>query len=360
MHYAPLARNFEAALRDLAHAKVAVRIEAAHDLGRHGAAHEAEVVAALERALADDADPNVRAAAASVLADVGASRSVPALLGALDDEALRVQEMALSALGELARAVEEDGIPHTIGAAVDERVLPAVERCLGHEDAPLRFQAVMAFTRLCPERSRVVAALLAALGDPDARVRHIALRMAEERGDEGGAVPAEVAARAAELVADPEPLVRVAAAIVAARGGFAAGHEVLVAAATRRLETTEAADEVAAVQLCGELGLQQATAGLERRAFGWRRDPLSWHARVALAAMGHARAVGAVLRDLRSFSYTKRTLAVATAAQAGLVEALPVIEAMRGRPRRADADAVEDALEILREASRSRAKGLET
>jgi hypothetical protein len=126
---------------------------------------------------------------------------------------------------------------------------------------------------------------------------------------------------------------------------------VLVEAARGTTSSDDAEDVAAAIERCGELGLEQARIGLERRAFGstfgLRRDPFAWHARVALARMGHGRAAKEIIAELGAFTRDQRTLAVAAAGRARLVAARPRIEAMRGDASRADADAVDEALRSL-------------
>jgi HEAT repeat protein len=338
------ARSYAAAQRDLAHAEARVRAEAAADLARHAEAHRAEVIASLEGALADEA-PLVRAAAAMSLADVGAVEAAAALVRALDDEAAMVRQAALIAVGEL-------GPAHAAGA------LGAVEGALIADEPALRFQAVMAFARLCEDHDRVVAALLRATRDDDPEICHVALRMAEEHGargcsDAGEAEPvdARIVERAAELCDHESAEVRLAAAVILGRAGRAEGRAHLCAAAARELATREKDDESAAIELCGELELREAIPALERRAFAsdwlWRADPFAWHARVALARLGHARAVAWVLAELRALSRERRTLAVAAAGRARLVEARASLEEMARDPARADPDAVREALAAL-------------
>jgi hypothetical protein len=116
------------------------------------------------------------------------------------------------------------------------------------------------------------------------------------------------------------------------------------------LATREAEDEAAAVELLGELRIEEARPHLERRAFGFLRlgaDRFAWQAMVALARMGHARARSRIVRDLGSWSRDRRTLAVAAAGRALITEARPLIEAMRGDEGRADPSAVDVALEQL-------------
>jgi hypothetical protein len=120
-----------------------------------------------------------------------------------------------------------------------------------------------------------------------------------------------------------------------------------------RLRTPEPEDEAEAVELAGALRLDRAVLDLERRAFGLRRlasETFAFQARVSLAKMGHARAGREILRDLSGWSRHRRTLAVAAAGRARLGEALPLIEAMRGRDDRADQAAVTDALTSLADA----------
>ena len=84
----------------------------------------------------------------------------------------------------------------------------------------------------------------------------------------------------------------------------------MVEAVNGRRRIAHVEDEIIVVELCGELQLTKATPGLERRAFGLfgGRTPVSWHARVALAELGHQRAKLAILRGLSAWSRDARTL----------------------------------------------------
>jgi len=324
------ARSLEAALRDLRSPDARVRASAARDLARHEGEH---VIAALTEALGDESGA-VRGAAAVAIADAGLEALAPTLVLALDDEDPHVKQMALMALGEL-----------RVESAVDR-----VARELEAAEPPVRFQAVMAFPRVCRDRERAVRALLEATHDDDPLVVHIALRMAEELGDEGGAVAdRELLKRARQLLDDENDPVRLAAAVMLGRSGSREGADVLVAAANRGLQTNESEDEAAAIELCGELELSEATFALEQRAFAGllSRDPFAWHARVALASMGHDRAVRWILSELDAWTRERRSLAVAAVTRARIAAARSRLEAMRGHPERADPDAVEEALAVL-------------
>lgn len=333
-----LPRTLDAALRDVGSSKASVREDAVRDLVRHAEEARSQVVRALERALSDEAAP-VRSAAALGLADVGANEALPALLVAIEDDDVHVRQMALTALGEIG----------------DGRAAQRLARALEDSRAEVRFQAVIAYARVCKDHASVVEALAARTRDADPLVCHIALRMAEELGGEEGAhvVDPILVARARELVEHASPTVRVAAAVVLGRAGDRAGAKVLAAVVNGAIKTEDAEDEAAAIELAGSLGLSEARVGLERRAFGgafgFGRDRFSWHARVALATMGHARATREIVSELGSWDRNKRTLAVAAVGRARIRSARTMLAAMEGDPSRADPHAVSEALLALAE-----------
>lgn len=332
-------RNFHAALRDVEHDKAEIRASAVHDLASHTAEHADEVVPALRRAL-DDEHANVRIAAAVALADAAAqtdtcNTALPELLSALDDGHESVREMVLSALGEIG----------------DASASGPIAAFLTDESAPLRFQAVLAFARVCPEHDKAVQALLDATHDDDPLVCHIALRMGEELGDEDAEVDPRIVARAGELLEHDSGEVRVVSAVILARVGRSDGDDILVGVANRTESTSETGDEAGALELCGERQLSRAMKGLERRAFGRvgliRNDPLAWHARIALATLGHARAQEWILSQLRSWNRERRTMAASAAGKARLDLARDLLTAMQDRPDRADPQTVAEALAAI-------------
>jgi HEAT repeat protein len=330
-----LPRTLEAALRDVRSPSAQVRAEAARELVPHADLAREKVVRALEAALRDET-PKVRSVAAISLADVEAHESLPSLLLAMEDDDAHVRQMAITALGEIG----------------DPRATERLRRALSDERPEVRFQAVMAFPRVCQDRATVVEALLERTRDDDVLVCHIALRMAEEIGGEGGeAVDTALVERARALLSHASPTVRVAAAIVLSRSGDRGGERVLVDVARDDVKTEDAEDEAAAIELCGALGLEAARSGLERRAFGGalglRRNAFSWHARVALARMGHERATREIVRELDSWDRSKRTLAVAAVGRARIHAARALVAAMRGDAGRAEPHAVDEALAEL-------------
>lgn len=328
------ARSFEAALRDSASDTFKVRAGAAADLGGHAEGHRAEVVEALTRLLGDE-HADVRAAAVTAIGHIGAREATDAVIALTDDAHAFVRQMALSTLGDLR----------------DERALPVFMSALKSNEPSDRFQAVIGWARTSRNAERVRKVLLDATRDEDHLVRHIGLRMAEERGNDDEHVDPAIADRAKALLDDDSDIVRVAAAIILARTGRRDGAAILAAVASREIITTEHDDEAAAIELCGELGLRNATPGLVKRAFSrvilLSHDPFAWHARVALATLGHPKGVKWVLDELRAWTRERRTLAVAAAGRARLMAAKELITAMVGDDERADADAVTEALARL-------------
>jgi HEAT repeat protein len=332
-----LTRNFDAALRDVVNENAAVRASAARDLGHQSDEDRDKAIRALEAALTDK-DASVRSTAAEALGDLHAVDALDALLTAVEDSDPGVRQQAICALGELR----------------DPRAADRLERALGDLRPEVRFQAVMAFPRVTSSRKDALSALVDATADRDPYVAHIAFRMAEELADEmGGGLDSRLVDRAVQSLDHASPRVRAVAAVVATSAEDERGHATLVSVIDGSIVTPESEDLTAAIELAGERKIAAAVPALERRAFGgllgFGRDPFAWHARTALARMGHARASEEILRDLGSLSHHKRTLAVAAAGRARLAPARGRIWAMKGDAKRAAPSAVDSALAMLDE-----------
>jgi hypothetical protein len=336
LRLAPLARTLRAALRDSKHPKQAVRAAGARDLGRlaRGDARP-ECIAALVRLLQNDSEASVRAEAAVALADAEASECVPVLLRASEDESVRVREMALLALAE-------------VGSGAQPQVEHTIRRALGEASAALRFQGLIAGHRLLKER--VLPELLAATRDVDQHIRYIAWRLLEESLDarSDGYCSDDIMGRARTALGDPALAVRLVAAIVLVRRGSAEGGRV-IAEALNGHEALHPDDEQEAIDCAGEFGVRLARPGLERRARGgWLvGQPFAWQARVALARLGDDGARREIVRALGAWSRDTRTLAVVAVGRARLVEARPLLEAMRADPATVDPEVADEALACL-------------
>lgn len=331
-----LPRNLEAALRDIVDPKPAVRMDAAGDLVAHGETSRERVLPALEKA-ASDADSRVRAAALRGLGELRAKEMLPAILVACEDDDALVRQEAIAALGDVG----------------DERAIGKLERALVDKRPEVRFQAVMSYPRVAASESDIAKVLERASRDEDEHVVHVALRMTEEAfGDDEGpraiddvVVPPPLVARARELLGHASPRVRAVAAVVVTRSGGSEGVDVLIGVVDGTVATPEAEDIAAAIELAGDRRLEGAKPALEKRAFGgllgFGRDAWSWHARTALAKLGHERATREILRELDGWDRARRTLAVVAAGEARLEAARSRLVAMRDRPRGVDVKLVE-------------------
>ena len=365
---APLQRTVEASFRDLSSGREATRASAIRDVARHAQRSDAarnRAIPFLEKALASDAAPSVRAEAAVALADVGASDALSTLLVAVEDDDAYVRQMALSALGEIG----------------DPRATQRLVRALRDDRPEVRYQAVIAFARVSKDEPEAVAAALShALADRDESIRYIAMRLAEEnlaaRGatDPPASVPdsptsggslsvaaggcdERIAARAEELIDGKDEAIAVVAGVYLARGGRPRGLSVVLDVVAERRRTPELEDEQACVELAGELGLREAIPHLERRVWGRRRairtilawgagDRAScgWHARIALARMGHARARSEILSDLESWRRETREAAVVAVGRARIHEAHDVLEKLQSVGVSVDVALIREAL----------------
>ena len=309
-------------MRDLGSARAPVRASAVVDLVRHAQLSDGVRTRAIEIFVERLKDPDavVRAAVAVALGDLEANEAVMTLLLMVEDDDAHVRQMALNALGEIA----------------DPRSLPRLRRALEDPRAEVRYQAVIAFARVADAQKELVTsevdeALFVATNDPDEAIVHIALRVAEERLDHGHVPDGRLVARAKALVSgeSTSPHVRLVAAILLAKAGDERGHAVVLRVVRGEQvdgETPDKEDERAAVELAGELGLTAAVPFLEKRAWGVKRfvkDTCVFHARIALARMGHDRAVKEILEELASSRREVLEGAVVAAGRARLVAARP-------------------------------------
>jgi HEAT repeat protein len=339
----PLPRSLEASFRDLESERPATRVSAIRDVVRHALlsdAVRAKAVTALEHALKDDKVAQVRAGAAVALADVAANEALPSLLVAVEDDDAYVRQMAIAALGEIG----------------DGRATRRLERALGDSRPEVRYQAIIAFSRVAKDDPLAVASSLArALGDDDAAIRYIAMRVAEEFQVDGQPLRDDtIRAGAERLVEGDDDDAAVVAALYLARVGQERGRAVVLDVIAEARSTPELEDEQACVELAGELPIREAIPHLERRAWGTRRllrsllswgagdrASCAWHARIALARMGHERARGEIVADLASWRRETREAAVVAAGRARVVEARDALENMGGS---VDAALVREAL----------------
>ncbi len=317
-----LPRTFAACERDVRSDKAEVRASAVTDLVTHArdASTRPRAIELVASAL-KDASPKVRAAAAVALADAEATERSDALLAAIDDDDDEVRQLAITALGEVG---DERAVPRLLRAAEDER-------------ASMRYQATIALARTeaAGDETRVKV-LLRASSDDDFNVRYIAMRLAEEhftvptarssqdvperrsRDEEFSSGPERLRLRAVALIDDDETDVTIAAALFLAHAGDARGN-VIIGRVVRGEIVAQREDEREAVEIAGELEMRDLVPDLERRAFGLARhvrDTCAFHALIALARMGHSRAIASIRKDMDSKSSKRREAATVAATRA--------------------------------------------
>src|SRR5882724_5885377 len=251
-------------------------------------------------------------------------RSLPRTLeAALRDMRHAKNVTRLSALGDLVRLSQTSDRARALSALCE----------VMDSDAELHVRAAAALALGDADAKEARSALLEAARTGPVQVREMALAALGEIAD---AADQEVrtllsAARQDAALRDEVPSVRLAAAILLARVGDKCGADVIRAVVERKDRVASLEDEQAALELAGELEISEARPALARRAFGFFglfRDPLAWHARVALARLGDEQAKAAILRGLSAFTRDARTIAVAAAGRARLREARAILQRM--------------------------------
>ena len=330
----PLPRTLEAALRDIAHERPHVRKSALKDLVRLAESPgRPRAIAALAGALLRDPSAEIRGEAAIALADCRAGEARAELVAGLDDAHVRVRQMIILALGEVAEPS-------------DAEIVEALREFVTHEEPSLRFQALIAFERLAGAEAE--EALVRAAGDADVEVRSMAFRLADRRY-ERSEPPAALLTAARRVLDEGHSAASATAALFLSAHGDRSADAALVAALAGKVPVSDA-DLQAIMETVADLGIQAAREPLARRAFGVfgvKLDAHGWNACVALSRLGDERASRAILGRLRAWNRDTRTLAVVAAGRARLGAAKKAILEFRGDVRRADPDAVEEALERL-------------
>jgi hypothetical protein len=315
----PLPRTLAACERDVGSKDPKVRVSALLDfaklarssIGQSDESVRTKCIEALVRALSDEIG-GVRHAAAEGLADLEAKEATTALLVCIEDQDVHVRQMAITALGEIG----------------DARALPRLRRAVSDTRPEVRFQAVLAVGRIAEDAEEIADVLVRGMGDSDAEVRTIAVRAAEDRWIAKG-LPERVLDAAAKALEGPHDLAN-AAAILLVRAGDARGNARVIEMITNKIPCNKE-DEQGAIEVAGERTLEGARHALERRAFGIGRvfrDTCSFHARIALARLGDARAIAGIVGDLESWSRSRREAAVVAAGRARIGSARERIEKM--------------------------------
>jgi len=337
---AALPRNLTAALRDIDSRKVQVRRSAARDLGTHVDSNaRAQVVERLSAVAEQDPDTEVRVQAILALADGGATEAVPVLVRLANTAAPRVMQMALLALGELARSGEPDA-------------WDAAHRALGSELPALRYQGLVALRHL--SGNEAASTIAGALGDPDDEVRWVAVRLLDElfQQIEGAEAARQWALplipRLRTVLHDRNLRVVAAVHLLLARWGDADAIRDLAALLSANGSSLERQDELDAIRLAARFRVVEAKSALQKRA--WPRffdTSVAYEARVALAHLGDSRAEQSILRDLHSSVASRCARAIEPVGLLRLVDGRTRLIQLLESPERFDVEAVRKALQRL-------------
>ncbi len=335
----PLPRTLAACRRDLESEKDQVRVSVARDLGRRASDAERQEQIELLHLCLDDRAAAVRKQALVSVADIEGCELRDRLLSALCDAELEVRQLAVVALGEVARSD-------------DEEVLGRLASLLNAGAAAVRYQALLAYSNLRPESCE--GDLIAALSDEDAEIRRLALRLIDEVFL-GAQVKLGERTNRTVLSAcnDDDAHVSLLAQLVCGELRLDAPRARLLEVVDRRLKVLEPRDEQWAIELCGRLSLFAARPGLRRRAYGvlgWSSDPFRWVALGALARLGEEEALTRLLRQLGSRNYMQRVLAVDALGRSARPEALRALSEHRFRLAQESGPRPEDEKKLVDDA----------
>lgn len=335
-----LPRNLSACQADLNHDDPKVRLSVLKDVVRGGAEDERPARIGLLVSALSDASSEVRRQALLSLADFGAREALDDVLVLLRDVEIKVRQMAVLCLGEIA----EPG---------DVEALGRLASLLRAGDPSLRYQALLAHSHLRPEGA--AEDLLAGIDDDDAEVRELAIRLVDEiLIAQERAIPEALKRKVLRAALDESIHVRLNAQLVAVERGWESPVDALLEVASGRLRVKEPRDEQQAIVLLGHRRERAAIRPLERRAFGrflMSFDAFRYSALGALGRMEHERALKKLRSSLRARAFVDRTMAVSALGQAGDVESLPLLRALVGKPDRVDQETLAAVLKTLESVS---------
>lgn len=289
----------DALVKALGHIEPSVREAAASALGDVRPA-ASEVVSALAAALGDSYG-TVREAAASALVNIGPS-AVPTLAQALGAPGAAVGENAASCLGLIGPAADE-AIPslvaalHGTGGSVRKsavwalgklRANDALVTALDHSEPSVREAAVSALGNIRPAGAKALAALAAALRDPDGTVREAAALTLAKTGSAG-------ISQLAGALGDPDRAVRDIVASALGKRGADALPLLEQAICDERNDVRGSAARALALVARSEPRAVPVLVKLLRE----NRNPTDWEAKWAAAfALRHRKDVEPGVREL--------------------------------------------------------------
>jgi HEAT repeat protein len=276
----------------------------------------------------------VRCQALLTLSDLRASSATADVLELLSDPELRVRQMAIVCLGEIAEKGDRD-------------IANRLALLLRAGDAKLRYQALLAYCQLSPGAAE--ADILRALADPDPEVRELSVRLIDEiLVPVGGSLDEATTRALKQACLDGERRVRTVAQLLCAQLSVAAERSEIYLVVRGKCRVREPRDEQTAIELAGHLGLVDLQEDLRRRAFGVLGisfDPFRWVALGALVELGDEKAFARVTAALNSRRYMERTMAAQAIGQARAFAFAETLERFVGKEDLLDQDVLKTAID---------------
>ena len=320
----PLPPTFDAALRDVRAEQPRFRGAAAARLGRPPPEHRDDAIAGL-LLLAEDSVGAVREAAYESLGALEATDALPVLLGAFDDVHQGARQAAVLAVSRIS----------------PERGAEAAALLLDDARPEMRFASIWTLSALGAEHAEQIAR---GLDDEDAEVRLLALQCL---GDLNAAQHADSIAR---LLDDAVDSVRFAAAASLATLGDGRGAGTLRASLKRPERALPAAIGL------GDLVDRESHEELTRLAkHRWRSPILRAAAARALVRLGDPTGAAVLQRLVRSWRIEARQYAIELVGELELTSLVPDLARSLKRSRAAERSVYEAALERLAPRSREAA-----
>lgn len=332
----PLPRTIAACEVDLLSEDVQIRKAVTIDLARFSdEAERPRRVTLLVQALSDQ-NSDVRRQALLSLADLGAGEAIAAILPLLSDVEIKVRQIAVLALGEVA-------------GADDSEVLGRLALLLRAGDASIRYQALLARSQLAP--GDIAQDIVQGLSDQDPEIRELAIRLADEvLLEKNQQISPELRELIIRACQDRENRVRIVAQVFAGAQGWETPRDMILQIAAGKVRVREPRDEQEAIRLCGLLALKESLPSLNRRAYGLiglSLDPFRWAALGALARFGDSKAIERLGKSLGSRRLTERAFAVEELGRSGQEAARSLLLPLRGQGQLVDPEILEKALEKL-------------
>ena len=292
---AQLPRKLSAIKADIGNSNLRVRKDVLKDMRRSlgEESERSERISILQKVLKDEA-AELRSDALLALCDYEANTSVSHVIACLRDSEIKVRQMALVAIGELA-------------ITDDERALSSIRPFLGASDPSLRYQALVALAQVSPVAAR--CELVDGLRDSDAEIAALSVRLSGEVSEISWESEPKIVDGLKLAAQHVDHRVRVAAQLLGGDFKIDMPRHEICALVNRTRKPPEPTDELWAIELAYKYDLRSTLPALRRRAYGLigvSFDPSRFMALVVLCAFGDSEATERAKKQLLSKKIVNR------------------------------------------------------